>query len=1439
MSRRHVRYMMRLLIIVLLCGLVQPPLVLEASTELHRSELNEVVLNGITESKLDSIPKETIMSRWDIPWAGTPTQSFFDLTGEPDPNTVIWRGGKTSYSAFADAGWGLIMNVYEGQDDDEPGAFIYNKADVSEDAKTLQIIARANPRDGTHLSGRGAIRVKAAYKQGGQYQVVTLLPQLSEAQLEDQVADFSLAANGWVTYEAPPLADYTDSFSFDISALAGKQNVVFFIEANDRVESDISLGDRVIVMAVRILEENVDPQLIMGLTEAQMRDIPKETDLARWDIAWGSNLVESFFAFTSPASNEVIWRGETMESSTFGNAGYGLIIDALEDSLDDEAGAFIYNKTDLAMNASRLQLIIRGSNADTERSGRGAVRVKAAYIFDGRYVETTLRPVLTAAQMLDNTAQFDVTNEGWVTFEAPPTIDESDSFLFDLLPLSGRSDVVFFIEANDRMEAGSNLTDRIILLAARVQHATLAGPAQMVNTVYPTPEIVIADAIVEPTSYAVDPTGQDDSTEGIKQALMDVFLSGGGTVYLPSGSYRITGNITIPPFTALRGDYNDPDLTGFNGDYGTTIYADVGSRDTKFPSLFTVGGSAAVIGITVFYPNQDAAHIKPYPYVFEIPSFAGQFGHGDHMAPTIRNVTMINAYRGIAASITSKDDLISAANEMLHLENVKGTILYRGAELFNSSEYGVVREISFGNHYWSEAPSEFGPPLKSQLDDFTMTYGIGMHLGDLEWVQFTNIAISDYKIGLRIYDGLRRHIVGQPEIYFIGQFHDLKVTNAVTGVRIDNMYPDFGITFADSYIEGSLYSIRNEDQTPSVVKLIATDLNGDVGGARILQTGGETEYEGLKMAGELPNTTAPEPVAPPRRLFNAVTEYGADRTGSLESAAAIQAALDAAELAGGGIVYLPAGFYKVSSALTVPAHTELRGSAASAQRDEIGLSRGTVILADYGYSHNMTTAATEDALITLTGEAAGVRGLRIFYPGNEPNTVTGEVRPHSYTIRGTADHNYVIHVSLAGSVHGIEFKGTSAAPLEKPIVRSVSGSYYKVGIRMEYVFDGYIEEALANATVVARTGLTILFPSLVPNSWPSDANGKLARLYDMITRPNTVFIQTAHASNLTIGNSFTFGSHTVLQSTDSSITIFNSAGDNLQPSTGKLFHLTDSSLIGVNTMRFQGVSHSTDNNNIHLFNRLTLRDIHENNLVAGVDVSSSSLAPVIKLGDDLPELYSYLPPAIVLNNVYNTTLDTIPGETNLTRWDIAWGGTPTSAFFDLNQTASGEAIIWRGGKTANSAFADAGWGLIMNALEQQDDELPGAFIYNKTDIASGKTELQIIARSNPADTYLSGRGALRIQAAYKDENGNYMVAPLVAQLTPAQLSDTAALFAQNSEGWVTFEAPPTADVSDSFHFDITALAGKQEVIFFVETNDRMETGTNLADRIIILAIRVL
>lgn len=64
---------------------------------------------------------------------------------------------------------------------------------------------------------------------------------------------------------------------------------------------------------------------------------------------------------------------------------------------------------------------------------------------------------------------------------------------------------------------------------------------------------------------------------------------------------------------------------------------------------------------------------------------------------------------------------------------------------------------------------------------------------------------------------------------------------------------------------------------------------------------------------------------PVTRCLIPAAEYGVLPDGS-DVGAALQAALDAARDAGGGVVYVPAGVYRLESPVTVPSGVELRGA---------------------------------------------------------------------------------------------------------------------------------------------------------------------------------------------------------------------------------------------------------------------------------------------------------------------------------------------------------------------------------------------------------------------------------------------------------------------------------------------------------------------------------
>ena len=138
----------------------------------------------------------------------------------------------------------------------------------------------------------------------------------------------------------------------------------------------------------------------------------------------------------------------------------------------------------------------------------------------------------------------------------------------------------------------------------------------IVQTKYPTEDVIIADIDVVRDGYAVDPTGRSDSTKGIQKALDDVSAAGGGTVWLPAGIYVISDTISIPAFVTLRGDWQDPD-TG--SEYGTLISVWNKPTDQEVSAgTFMLGGSGGVIGLTVYYDTPDPGSTGYYAAYYRV-----------------------------------------------------------------------------------------------------------------------------------------------------------------------------------------------------------------------------------------------------------------------------------------------------------------------------------------------------------------------------------------------------------------------------------------------------------------------------------------------------------------------------------------------------------------------------------------------------------------------------------------------------------------------------------------------------------------------------------------------------------------------------------------------------------------------------------------------------
>lgn len=86
-------------------------------------------------------------------------------------------------------------------------------------------------------------------------------------------------------------------------------------------------------------------------------------------------------------------------------------------------------------------------------------------------------------------------------------------------------------------------------------------------------------------------------------------------------------------------------------------------------------------------------------------------------------------------------------------------------------------------------------------------------------------------------------------------------------------------------------------------------------------------YAGYRLAAEAPGAGVPA------TTIDAVRDHGADPTGMSDSTAALQAAIDAAAQAGGAVVRLPAGLYRVDGQLAVASsNTVIAGVGAEQSR---------------------------------------------------------------------------------------------------------------------------------------------------------------------------------------------------------------------------------------------------------------------------------------------------------------------------------------------------------------------------------------------------------------------------------------------------------------------------------------------------------------------------
>lgn len=675
----------------------------------------------------------------------------------------------------------------------------------------------------------------------------------------------------------------------------------------------------------------------------------------------------------------------------------------------------------------------------------------------------------------------------------------------------------------------------------RESTATGKTNPRIVETKYETKDVVVADIVPTEDGYAVDPTGKTDSTAGIQAALDDCLAAGGGTVFLTTGNYAITDSIYIPPYCSLQGDWQDPDE---GTEYGTIISVWMEPEDSTNDGVFRMGSCAGAVGMTIYYPKQTLDCIMPYPYTFYVNA-----AEPDTRCATIRNVTMINAYRGMGTNV-------QVNHEQFTVDNVKGTYLYCGLYETNASEVGTTTQYVVSPKYWAEAAADCmnAEPL-SRITAYMKQYTTGMMLGDCEWTEYNEIHIDSCKVGIHVVPGAR--------VWFAGSFYDLYITDCEDGLIVDDIDSRWGMCIARGKIDNGI-----QFNADGKLKLCDVEVKGEI-----------TEFIEGSIFEDDADLSAYKVDLDRYHKKPASNLIVADLKQSAfgDAAPSLQKALDEAAAQGGGVVYVPGGSYKFYSPITVPANVELRGTSQVQTRDTFSILRGTVFLCYYG--DDETSKPEDTAFITLAGENAGVNGIRITYPEN------GSIAKHgstSYTVRGKANGVYIINSMISASAYGVDFSGC-----DNHYIGNMNDCCYKNSYRVGGK-DGMLRNCLFNSTIIQRTSNL----GLVDWIKTSDANEICLELRNQCER-----IIIENATNQQIVSAYAYGNYIGIKNLNSENTLIINTGNDNHGNASPQIYVDGGSVVGIGVMRLQGYSYELVKGKVEFHCRIAINDVGEKGVV--------------------------------------------------------------------------------------------------------------------------------------------------------------------------------------------------------------------------------------------------
>ncbi len=179
------------------------------------------------------------------------------------------------------------------------------------------------------------------------------------------------------------------------------------------------------------------------------------------------------------------------------------------------------------------------------------------------------------------------------------------------------------------------------------------------------------------SDYGAAPERQDN-TDAFRRALDTCGRAGGGTVYVPAGVYRLSGQITVPTGVELRGSFDTPHHTLCAGAALLTTSGRGNAEGTPFVQLRAGSG---IRGLTIWYPDQNMADIVPYPWAVR------------SLGPRcwVMHVNIANAFQGV--------DFWTHRSDGHLIRYLDGSYYQKGLFVSKCRGKGWIDDVHFNPHF--------------------------------------------------------------------------------------------------------------------------------------------------------------------------------------------------------------------------------------------------------------------------------------------------------------------------------------------------------------------------------------------------------------------------------------------------------------------------------------------------------------------------------------------------------------------------------------------------------------------------------------------------------------------------------------------------------------------------------------------------------------------